>query len=188
MGKVVIHYVEKDGLLYPLISTGRDAELSAVGKYGLLWLSFMKENHRERFRTLTRLGCVNREAVSVNEEAFEMLETIMDKHIKKHPLDNPNSTMEMWKIREQAKTLAEEVVLNDIVYRYHRFPLTMAGVPLKLQVLYLKMELRNYRPCRQPRIMYWSTKAGFMLSVRAEWESRKPRQRMTTIICLQMIR
>lgn len=119
MGKIKIPYVERDGILYPALTIPKDAELSAVGKYGLLWLSFMKENHKERFRTLTRLGCVNREAVSVNEEAYEMLDTIIDKHIKKHPPDNSGSTMEMWKLREQAKTMAEEVVLTDIVYRYH---------------------------------------------------------------------
>ena len=65
MGKMEIPYVEKDGVLYPLLTVPADIELSAVGKYGLLWLSYMKENHKGRFRTLTRLGCVNRTAHKV---------------------------------------------------------------------------------------------------------------------------
>ncbi len=119
MGRIEIPYVEKDGILYPLLTVPADAELSAVGKYGLLWLSYMKENHKGRFRTLTRLGCANQTAIQVNEEAYEMLDTIVNQHIRKHPPENPGSTMEMWKLREQAKTMAEEVVFMDIVYQYH---------------------------------------------------------------------
>lgn len=119
MGRIKIPYVERDGLLYPALTVPKDMELSAVGKYGLLWLSYMKENHKQRYRTLTRLGCVNREAFHVNEDAYEMLDTIMNRHIKKHPPENPGSTMEMWKLREQAKSIAEEVVFADIVYQYH---------------------------------------------------------------------
>ena len=119
MGKMDIPYVEKNGVLYPLLTIPADMELSVVGKYGLLWLSYMKENHKGRFRTLTRLGCVNRTAHKVNEEAYEMLDLIIGQHMRKHPPVNPASTMEMWKQREQAKTVAEETVLMDIVYRYH---------------------------------------------------------------------
>ena len=119
MGKIDIPYVEKDGILYPLLTIPADMELSAVGKYGLLWLTYMKENHKGRFRTLTRLGCVNRTAHKVNEEAYEMLDLIIGQHMKKHPLEHPGSTIEMWKLREQAKIVAEETVLMDIVYQYH---------------------------------------------------------------------
>ena len=119
MGKVDILYVEKDGILYPLLTIPADMELSAVGKYGLLWLSYMKENHKGRFRTLTRLGCANRTAHKVNEEAYEMLDVMISQHMRKHPSVNPGSTMEMWMLREQAKMVAEETVLMDIVYQYH---------------------------------------------------------------------
>lgn len=119
MGKVDIPYVEKDGILYPLLTIHADMELSAVGKYGLLWLSYMKENHKGRFRTLARLGCANWTAHKVNEEAYEMLDIIMNQHMRKHPPVNPGYTMEMWKLREQAKMVAEETVLMDIVYQYH---------------------------------------------------------------------
>ena len=119
MGKMDIPYVEKDGILYPLLTIPADMELSSVGKYGLLWLSYMKENHKGRFRTLTRLGCVNQAAHKVNEEAYEMLDLIIGQHMKKHPSVNCGSTIEMWKLRERARTVAEETVLMDIVYQYH---------------------------------------------------------------------
>ena len=119
MGDLQIPYVERDGILYPVLTIPKDMELSAVGKYGLLWLSFMKENHKQRYRTLARLGCINRQAFRVNEDAYEMLDTITGQHLKKHKPVNSGSTIEMWKLREQAKSIAEEAVLADIVYQYH---------------------------------------------------------------------
>ena len=50
MGRIKIPYVERDGILYPVLTIPKDMELSAVGKYGLLWLSYMKENHKQRYR------------------------------------------------------------------------------------------------------------------------------------------
>ena len=55
MGKINIPYVEKDGILYPLLTIPTDMKLSAVGKYGLLWLSYMKENHKGRFRVVRQI-------------------------------------------------------------------------------------------------------------------------------------
>lgn len=118
MCKIKIPYVEKDGIYYPVLVMPKDEKLSSVGKYGLLWLSYMKDNHDGRLKTLRRLGCANRTAVQVNEDAYEMLDVIMSRYIRNHPPDNRNSTMELWKIREQAVLMAEETVLGDIVYRY----------------------------------------------------------------------
>ncbi len=56
MGKMEIPYVEKDGVLYPLLTVPADIELSAVGKYGLLWLSYMKEITKEDFVHLQDLA------------------------------------------------------------------------------------------------------------------------------------
>ena len=53
------------------------------------------------------------------EEAYEMLDTIMNKYLTSHKPKDSNSTMEMWKLREQAKQLAEEVIYGEIVYQYH---------------------------------------------------------------------
>lgn len=65
------------------------------------------------------MGTLNTKAFEVNEEAYEMLEGIMNQYLVKHKPHNSASTMEMWRLREQAKRMAEEVVLNDIVRQYH---------------------------------------------------------------------
>lgn len=111
-------YTEVNGVLYPNIKVSEEADVW-VGKYGLLWMNYMKSNHAERYRYHIRMGTLNSKAFEVNEEAYEMLEGIVNQYLAKHKPQNAASTMEMWRLREQTKQMAEEVVLNDIVHQYH---------------------------------------------------------------------
>lgn len=114
-------YTEIEGIFYPdiTVSEGTDISIGMVGKYGLLWINYMKSNHVERYRHHIRMGTLNIRALEVNEEAYEMLDTIMNRYLQKHKPANPTSTMEMWKLREQAKQIAEEEVYETIVYRFY---------------------------------------------------------------------
>lgn len=119
-------YTELDGILYPnlemdILDFFGDVEVEnvGVGKYGHLWISYMKENHKDRYRHHVRMGQLCSKANEVNEEAYEMMERMMEQYLKKHVPEDRHSTMKMWKIREQAKSIAEEVVNEAIVYRYH---------------------------------------------------------------------
>lgn len=111
-------YTEVDGVLYPNIVVSEEANVW-VGKYGLLWMDYMKFNYAERFRHHIRMGTLNSKAFEVNEDAYEMLERIANRYLAKHKPQNSASTTEMWRLREQAKQMAEEVVLSDIVRQYH---------------------------------------------------------------------
>ena len=82
----------------------------------------MKENHPDRYRHHIRMGQLQmkaKEVNEVNEEAYEMMDGIVEKYLVKHKSKDAHSTMEMWKLREQAKQLAEEVIYGEIVYKYH---------------------------------------------------------------------
>ena len=111
-------YTEVDGVLYPNIVVSEEANVW-VGKYGLLWMNYMKSNHAERYRHHICMGTLNSKAFEVNEEAYEMLEGIVNQYLAKHKPQNSASPMEIWRLREQAKQMAEEVVLSDIVRQYH---------------------------------------------------------------------
>ena len=111
-------YTEVDGVLYPNIMVSEEADVW-IGKYGLLWIDYMKFNHMDRYRHHIRMGTLNTKALEVNEEAYEMLEGIVNQYLAKHKPQNAASTMEIWRLREQAKQMAEEVVLSDIVRQYH---------------------------------------------------------------------
>ena len=111
-------YTEVDGVFYPNIVVSEEADVW-IGKYGLLWIDYMKSNHTERYRHHIRMGTLSARAFELNEEAYEMLEGIVNQYLAKHKPKDKHSTMEMWKIREQAKMLAEEVIYGEIVYQYH---------------------------------------------------------------------
>ena len=119
-------YTEVNGILYPNISVeakepNTDSAITStdIGKYGHLWISYMKENHPDRYRHHVRMGQILIKAKEVNEEAYEMLDMVVEKYLAKHKPKDTHSTMEMWKLREQAKQLAEEVIYVEIVYKYH---------------------------------------------------------------------
>lgn len=111
-------YTEVNGVLYPNITISEEVDVW-VGKYGLLWIDYTKSNHTDRYRHHIRMGTLNTKAFEVNEEAYEMLEGIVNQYLAKHKPHNSASTLEMWRLREQAKQMAEEVVLRDIVRQYH---------------------------------------------------------------------
>lgn len=119
-------YTEVNGILYPNISveakepnTDSATTTSDIGKYGHLWISYMKENHPDRYRHHIRMGQLHNKAKEINEEAYKMLDMVVEKYLAKHKPKDTHSTMEMWKLREQAKQLAEEVIYGEIVYKYH---------------------------------------------------------------------
>ena len=112
-----IAYEERDGLLYPVVSM--ETESVNLGKYGLFWMEYIKENAPDRYKSLLRFGRLQQKASEVNDEAYEMLEMIEGKYLEKHKPVNPTSTIEMWKLREQARMVAEETVLSAIVYHHY---------------------------------------------------------------------
>lgn len=115
-----IEYKERDGLLYPVLSVEDEADVKiSVGKYGRMWMAFMECSHPDRYRSLVRFGRLHERAVQVNEEAYELLDYIERKRLKKHKPDNPNSFEEMYRLRMQARMMAEEVVLSQVVRQYH---------------------------------------------------------------------
>ena len=62
-------------------------------------------------------GKLNEIAMEVNEEAYEMIASIEKRYFEKHRLQNSASTIEVWQVREMIKTVAEETILSDIVYK-----------------------------------------------------------------------
>lgn len=111
-----VEYEEReDGFLYPVLEYDEE-EAVDVGKYGYIWLEYMRENHNAEYRKLVRTGRVNLTAAKINEEAYEMQDVIVGKYLKKHKPKNPHSTMEIWEIRQQAQMQAEEIVLASVIY------------------------------------------------------------------------
>ena len=111
-------YTEVDGIFYPNLVV-KPKKNVMVGKYGTSWMRFMEEKYPMRYLELHMDEELRVKAAEVNEEAMEGLDTMVQAYLKKHKPKNPDSTMEMWRIREQARVIAEEFIFEDIVCRFH---------------------------------------------------------------------
>lgn len=116
--KLGVKYIEKDGIFYPLIAADTE-ENTNIGKYGSLWVEYIRAEYPQRYRSLVRFGELSLKAVEVNELAYELLEDIENEWLKQHKPVHKDSFMEMYQLRIQARLLAEEVVLHDVVHCFH---------------------------------------------------------------------
>ena len=117
--KLGVKYIKKDGIFYPLITLGGEEHSTDVGKYGRMWMVYIQKEYPQRYRSLVRFGELHDKATEVNEVAYELLEDIETEWLQKHKPRNKNSFTEMYKLRTEARLIAEEVVLHDVVNCFH---------------------------------------------------------------------
>ena len=118
--KLGIEYKEYDGLLYPVLSVSEEAVKPIhIGKYGRMWIEFMKTEHPDRYRNLVRFGRLWDKATEIDEEAYELLEAIESKWLSSHKPKNRQSFWEMYQLRTQVRLMAEETVRHQVIRQYH---------------------------------------------------------------------
>jgi hypothetical protein len=112
-------YTERNGLLYP------DLELppqknSPLGKYGRLRLDFIKQHCRETYGSLRAQAKLNEYLHEIDEQATEMVQSIMSDPAKKNGIDEKLKVTDplRWVQEMNAlKAAAEEIVFREIVYQ-----------------------------------------------------------------------
>jgi len=115
-----IEYAEgEDQLLYPKIQVSNDPEADEkpLGKYGMMALNYLKQNHLYRFNQLQIEGELIPLMHQVNEEAYQKLEMLQEQMLKVNPIPNPEDTYQTYQHRDMIRTQAEEIVLREIVYQ-----------------------------------------------------------------------
>ena len=117
--KLGIPYEERDGIFYPVLVAGTEKADIEVGKYGRMWIKYIKEEYPLRYKSLVRFGELEERADEVNDTAYELLDDIEAKWLKKHKPKNPNSFTEQLQLRTQTRMMAEEIVIMDVVMQFH---------------------------------------------------------------------
>ena len=117
--KLGIPYEERDGIFYPVLVAGTEKADIDVGKYGRMWIKYIKEEYPMRYKSLVRFGELEERADEVNDTAYELLDDIEAKWLKKHKPKNPNSFTEQLQLRTQTRIMAEEIVIMDVVMQFH---------------------------------------------------------------------
>ena len=108
--KLGIPYEERDGIFYPVLVAGTEKADIDVGKYGRMWIKYIKEEYPMRYKSLVRFGELEERADEVNDTAYELLDDIEAKWLKKHKPKNPNSFTEQLQLRTQTRMMAEEII------------------------------------------------------------------------------
>lgn len=76
-----LDYIEKNGILYPdiQISNDKSADERPIGKYGMMWLQFMKEQYHDEYIHHIMDGNLFEMAHKINDEAYEMIKSMIGK-------------------------------------------------------------------------------------------------------------
>ena len=112
-------YTERNGLLYP------DLELPTqknypLGKYGKMRLDFIKQHRRGTYGSLRAQANLNEYLHEIDEQATEMVQSIMSDLTKKNGIDEKlKATDPLRWVQEMTalKAAAEEIVLREVVYQ-----------------------------------------------------------------------
>ena len=116
--RINVEFEERDGLFYPLVddSVG-NAKTKDIGKYGHLWINFMQVAYPERYRSLVRFGLLQEKAVTVNEEAYELLYVMEEKLLAESVTGK--SFAKIYELRTQVRIMTEEIVMREVVRVFH---------------------------------------------------------------------
>ena len=119
-GRTMTYHEGTDGMLYPDLTTPEETVgMTNLGRFAFRAMEYLKENHNGRYRALLRLGKLAETMKEVEDTADRMMEGLEESYLKNHPPKDRHSTMEMWRLRQQARMQAEEIVMSEVVLRFH---------------------------------------------------------------------
>lgn len=115
---------DKTGIRYSLVGDYYLPDLKApeplvVGKYGRMYLRYLKEHRRGYYATLLMSGKLKQDVEEVDRRASEMMERLV------HDMARRQDVTERLKAENQMawvghmnniRDVAEEIVLHDVVY------------------------------------------------------------------------
>ena len=110
-------YREENGHFIPNITLPEQTNYQ-IGKYGRMYLDYIKNHRRGRYTTLLTEGKLNAWLHKIDLEANEMLETIIPRLAAERGIDENLKARDMlrWGAEmNNIKASAEEIVLREVV-------------------------------------------------------------------------
>lgn len=116
MIKNKISYTNINGALYPNFQISKDTEADKrpIGKYGQMYLSYLKDEHPERYAELRMSGELMHLVHKLNNETHEQIKELSCKLLKQYP--NTNYTMQKFRQRNTCQVMAEEIIIKENLY------------------------------------------------------------------------
>ena len=109
-------YREEKGSLIPDVEL---PEQKPIGKYGKMHLDYLKQHRRGRYSTLLGEGRLNAYLSEINEQAQEMLISLIVEFAKAQGIDEhlkATDQMRWVQMMNNVRAQAEEIVVNELLY------------------------------------------------------------------------
>ena len=110
-------YRQAGDYLLPNISA---PERPQISKYGMMRLKYLRQNRKALYTAMKISGKLNEHLETVNSEATEMMEKLVSRMAKDQGVDEKMKTTDQMKwvgLMNNIRQSAEEIVLNEVVYR-----------------------------------------------------------------------
>ena len=112
-------YREENGHLIPDVTLPKQTDYQ-IGKYGRMYLDYIKQHRRGRYTALLTEGKLNARLHEIDLEAHKMLETIIPRLATERDIDENLKARDMlrWVAEmNNIKASAEEIVLREVIYQ-----------------------------------------------------------------------
>ncbi|WP_432401922.1 TnpV protein [Wukongibacter sp. M2B1] len=110
-----IKYVKKGDYYYPEIDFGIKENVE-LRKFGRLRYKYLKDNKTYLFSRLRLEGELMKHIIEIEKQAYERFERIQQEYLREHLLPDDGNFVESYRIRQEAREVAEEVVLKELIY------------------------------------------------------------------------
>ena len=114
-----LNYVKVGDYLLPNLTIERQNN-EKINKYGNLRLNYLKENNKPLYATLLMKNELTNYLVSVSIETENRLNSLMEQYKNSDKLlsekNKMNNQLEWVKRMNNYKNMAEEVILNELIY------------------------------------------------------------------------
>lgn len=114
-----ITYTEKDGIFYPNLALPEQTNYP-IGKYGRMRLKFLKNHRNGTYTTLLTQCKLNEHLYEIEQAAKQQIELTISQIAKERGITEElkaKNPMRWVQGMNNAKKCAEEIVLQEIVYR-----------------------------------------------------------------------
>ena len=109
-----LQYEERaDGLLYPILNMGLDG-INNLGKFGKSRLNYIHETKIEMYQLMLLKGSFVRYLEKLDEQCYEQSEKLQQQYLAKYDLASMDF-MEVVQVRTQARDIADEIILSQIL-------------------------------------------------------------------------
>ena len=105
------------GMYYPMVE--EDIEKLNVGRYGRLAMEYMKGENLGKYEAVKTMMLFPKIFNGIDEKVYAMIDSIMEVKLKEEPIQEDWNVLEMERHKKMLYREAEEVALQEIVYKDH---------------------------------------------------------------------